>query len=862
MEKGRYVDEFHGGADSIQKAQNKVAHLDGLCMAGGFLLKKWMSNHPDVLENIPPDRKITSHSISFNEGETVHVLGLSWNALTDSFEFTFELPTLTTITKRTVMSTIAKFFDPMGFLSPVTIVGKIFVQELWSIKLDWDDPLPKKLIQNWIDFVNSLHNTPKFEFPRWIGWTANSLIEIHGYCDASQQAMAAVVFARVTSSEGKVTVCFVASKTKVAPLKRLTIPRLELTAAVLLVKLVSHILKVMDIGNIPVVLRTDSEITLIWIKGHPSKWKEFVQNRVNFIQTTLPQAEWKFISGKENPADLATRGITPQQLLNSRSWWIGPHWLTQHPSTWPDEAYSLASDENLEERPVRVATTIELKSPKIWDLIEKYSDLTKLLRITARCKRVVRRFQGKRESSFNHPLTVTELTEARLFWIRMVQQTYFSQELGILASGKDLPRSNALLKLTPQLDSNGLLRVGGRLERSFLSESAKHPYILPKDSILSSLVIADAHARTFHGGVQDTLSFIRNNYWIIGGRIVVRSFILKCVVCTRFRQERAHQIMGQLPTERLNPSRPFEHSGVDYAGPFTTKTWKSRNAKTYKTYIALFVCYSTSAIHLELVTDYTTEAFLAAYKRFTSRRGICSTLASDCGTNFKGADTELRKLFLASSKESEELAKLLARDGTQWKFNPPAAPHFGGKWEAGVKSVKTHLNKVVGDQLLTYEEMNTLLIQIEAVLNSRPLSPQSDDPTDTSALTPGHFLIGQALTTIPEPSLDGVKISHLSRWQLLRKMLEDFWKQWSRDCLQRYLAVYKWNNAVPSIKKGSLVLVVDERYPPAKWPLGRVVKTHPGQDGHTRVVTVRTQISELQRLITKLCPLPIDTETL
>ncbi|XP_077275851.1 uncharacterized protein LOC143904791 [Temnothorax americanus] len=272
MEKSRYVDKFHGGADSIQKTQNKVAHLNQLYMAGGFLLKKWMSNHLDVLEHIPPDRKITSHSISFNEGETVYVLGLSWNALTDSFKFTFELPTSRTITKRTVMSTIAKFFDPMSFLSPVTIVGKIFVEELWSIKLEWDDPLPEKLIKKWRDFVNNLHNTPKFEFPKWIGWTASSLIKIYGYCDASQQAMAAIVFARVTSSKGKVIVCFIASKTKVASLKKLTIPRLELTAAVLLVKLVSHIIKVMDLGNIiPVFLRTDSEITLIWIKGHPSK---------------------------------------------------------------------------------------------------------------------------------------------------------------------------------------------------------------------------------------------------------------------------------------------------------------------------------------------------------------------------------------------------------------------------------------------------------------------------------------------------------------------------------------------------------------------------------------------------------------
>ncbi|XP_071580104.1 uncharacterized protein [Temnothorax nylanderi] len=206
--------------------------------------------------------------------------------------------------------------------------------------------------------------------------------------------------------------------------------------------------------------------------------------------------------------------------------------------------------------------------------------------------------------------------------------------------------------------------------------------------------------------------------------------------------------MGQLPAERITPSRPFEHTGVDYAGPFTIKTWRGRNAKTYKAYIALFVCFSTSAIHLELVADYTTEAFIAAYKRFTSRRGICSTLSSDCGTNLKGADAELRRLFLASLHKSGDLAKLLAKDGTQWNFNPPAAPHFGGKWEAGVKSVKLHLKRIVGDQLLTFEEMNTLLIQIEAVLNSRPISPQSDDPNDISALTPGHFLVGQPLTTV------------------------------------------------------------------------------------------------------------------
>ncbi|XP_043467015.1 uncharacterized protein LOC122501539 [Leptopilina heterotoma] len=232
--------------------------------------------------------------------------------------------------------------------------------------------------------------------------------------------------------------------------------------------------------------------------------------------------------------------------------------------------------------------------------------------------------------------------------------------------------------------------------------------------------------------------------------------------------------MDQIPTERVTPSRPFLHSGVDYAGPLLLKTWKGRAARPYKAYIALFICEATAAIHLEQVTDYSSDAFIAAYKRFTARRGICSTLRSDCGTTLTGADKELRNLFSSASKELAALSSLLAKDGTQWSFNPPAAPHFEGLSEAGVRSVKHHLRRVIGDHLLTYEEMNTFLLQTEAVLNSRPLSALTEDAEDFNALTPGHFLIGGPLTTIPEPNLENIMTARLSRWQLLRQMLDSF----------------------------------------------------------------------------------------
>jgi len=207
------------------------------------------------------------------------------------------------------------------------------------------------------------------------------------------------------------------------------------------------------------------------------------------------------------------------------------------------------------------------------------------------------------------------------------------------------------------------------------------------------------------------------------------------------------------------------------------------------------------------------------------------------------------------------MAALLAKDGTQWKFNPPSAPHFGGKWEAGVKSVKYHLKRVVGETILTYEEMNTFLIQIEAILNSRPVTPISDDPDDLNVLTPGHFLIGNPLTAVPEPSLENIRHSRLSRWQLLRQMIDNFWTKWSREYLQKFQAINKWNKPIDSIKEGAMVLVMDERYPPTKWPLGRIIKTHPGEDGRVRVVTIRTQATTLKRPIVKICPLPIQTDT-
>ncbi|XP_074105832.1 uncharacterized protein LOC141531748 [Cotesia typhae] len=363
-----------------------------------------------------------------------------------------------------------------------------------------------------------------------------------------------------------------------------------------------------------------------------------------------------------------------------------------------------------------------------------------------------------------------------------------------------------------------------------------------------------------HGGTQLTLAYTRQRYWIIGGRQPVRTQILKCLKCARHRGIRAQQLMGQLPARNVTPGSAFAHTGVDCAGPVQIKTTNIRGSRTYKGWICVFVCLASSTVHLELVSNYSSSGFIAALHRFTSRRGLCTALYSDCGTTFQGACAELKRLFTQGTQESSEIFDALTVNEIIWHFNPPAAPHMGGKWEAAVKSMKHHLTRTIGESSFTFEEFTTLLLQVEAILNSRPLEPLSQDPQDLSALTPGHLLIGRALNAIPEPSLLELNSARLSRWQFIQQPIQCFWKHWSNSYIQRHLAQTKWHRAYNNITIGSLVLLTDERTPPTRWPLARVTAVHPGNDKLIRVATIETVNGTLTRPITKLAVLPLAPE--
>ena len=404
--------------------------------------------------------------------------------------------------------------------------------------------------------------------------------------------------------------------------------------------------------------------------------------------------------------------------------------------------------------------------------------------------------------------------------------------------------------------------MGGRLQTAVLDYDQKHQVILPSKCHLSELVVQHEHLRLLHGGTQLMHSSLRQRFWITTGRTLCRKVTRSCIKCFTMQAASASQLMGNLSSLRVNPARPFLNCAVDYGGPFLIRQGGRRSKTKVKCYAALFICLVTRAIHIELVSDLTTESFMAALRRFMARRGRSHNIYSDNATCFKGAYNtlcELRKM-LNSDDLQQRINYFMTTEGVHWHFIPSDSPHFGGLWEAGIKSMKHHMRQVIGNACLSFEEMFTILIQIEACLNSCPLCQISSDPKDPQALTPSHFLIGGPLMALPDTDYSSVPMNKLSRWQLMQRCTQHLWKEWSRDYLHQLQQRHKWSTQSRNIQRGTVVLVKDDHTVPLHWKLGVIEDVHYGRDDLVRVADVRIQSGIFRIAIHKLCLLPVDAE--
>ncbi|XP_024867060.1 uncharacterized protein LOC112451591 [Temnothorax curvispinosus] len=678
------------------------------------------------------------------------------------------------------------------FNASMIVTAKILMQELWIASLDWDDELQSDVSEKWNDYCRRLPELEAISISRWNHLTSRETeCELHGFADASTRAYAAVVYLRTVTSEGEFKCTTYAW--------------------------------------------TDSSVVLAWLKQHLSEWPTFVANRVATVHR-LQDVSWRHVPSAQNPADCASRGLTATELCTHPLWWQGPSWLKSSEAKWPRTPPTPPKSKLVEASQVSVKTHVAVDTILHWELYTEISTWNRLVRVTAYCMRFVGRCQ-RRNNATELRLSGDEIRNAQVFWINNIQHQHFNNEIQAIRKGKLLPRNSPLRNLTPFVDGKGTLRVGGRLEQANLPFEEKHPAILPKHRV-STLIVEDAHLRCLHGG----------------HRPLVRNIINKCVPCVRERAKVPSQLMGNLPAARSTQYRAFLHTGLDYAGPFLVKTSKGRGHKSHKAYLALFVCTSTRAIHLELVSHYSSDAFLAAYRRFIARRGLPSDVYSDNGTTFQGAEKELQAAF-KNAVNDPNLGNLIATDSTNWHFIPPGAPHIMGSWR--------EMRKTSSETSFWCPHAHVREIQhphysgggvIELAANwAEPNGPMRVRSTHTRTFPRRSSINQRTRTVVPSPkrksSLE-VEIGTANARKLLETLVH--------RVLPLATGPNKMEKTQQNIAVGNIVLIRNNLAPPNKWMLGRIVETHPGQDSRVRVVTVRTAKTQLKRPITQICLLPVD----
>ncbi|PFX24881.1 hypothetical protein AWC38_SpisGene10528 [Stylophora pistillata] len=733
-----YVDDGLKSVSSVDDAVQLVKSAKHMCKRGGFRLHKFVSNNKEVIRKIPES----------DRADGVKELDLDLDSL--PLERALGVHCEAPCTRRGILSTVSSVFDPLGFVAPLLLDGKSILHELCRHEVGWDDPIPDDIKVKWENWRADLLQVQRFSIPRCykpenFGRVVN--VQLHHFSDASVKGYGQCSYLRLVDENQRIHCAFVMGKSRVAPLKPVTIPRLELTTAVCSVRISEQLRRELEYHIDQEYFWTDSKVVLGYIRNESRRFHVFVSNRVQDIQDNTSVDQWRYIESKQNPADEASRGMKAQEILDSR-WITGPPFIWEKETQWPTSN----EDHNLHD------SDPEVKAKRAVALCRRYVGFL---------KEHVHKKHGNNEEL--QEVKVEDLESAERAIIRAVQLKAFKEEIATLRNMKQentdkesrvftrqrktsMKTGSSLYKLDPFVDVNRILRVGGRLRRATLVDDIKFPIILPRDSHVTHLVAKHYHQCIHHQGKGMTLNEIRSNgFWILRGSSIVTNLISSCVKCQKLRGSVQEQRMSDLPEDRLESTPPFTYCAVHYFGPFAVKNGHTE----LKRYGVLFTCLASRAIHLEIANSLETDSFLNALRRFISRRGPICQLRSDQGTNFVGARKELTQAL--AEMDQEKLKTTLLEEQCDWfsfKMNVPAASHMGGAWERQIRSVCNVLSSLFQDngKQLDDESLRTLMCEAEAIVNSRPLTVnQLADPDSPSPLTPNHLLTMKSKVVFAPP---------------------------------------------------------------------------------------------------------------
>ena len=856
-----YMDDYLESSPTAEEAAQKAKDLVKMLSIGGFKLTKFVSNDPKILSQIEPDSENQSNDGKQlpTQDESSHVLGLKWNHNSDTLVVSRGTTpdTKQTVTQRVVLSLVSAVYDPIGLVAPYTVKARLLLKDIWRLSgQKWDDVLPDDIVTKFTDWSSELGSLSEIVIPRSYFPRNVERLELHMFGDSSQDVFSAVAFLRgkMVSKHGSSTeLAFVFGKARVAPMKALTIPKLELQAALLSARLRNDIQQALTLEIEKIFMWTDSTTVLQWLHSL-EKQPVFVANRVAEILELTTVDEWFYVQSADNPADAGTRGLSSKALLES-CWLKGPSFLRT--TEWPfkpcenfrsklkqaklDLSDELATESStlLSAHQTAIAKTFE------W---QKYCSYEKLLRIAAYMLRLSSKSSLYKTSTaaITDPAEL-ENAEQHLFY--MVQTESFPMEKSNLLKSSALSSRSKIAQFSPFIGPSGLVRASGRTKQLQIATfDVKHPIILDARHPLIRLLLEHLHARHCHQGVDYLRALVQQRFAVVKLRTALRTIVSRCVICRKRRAETLNPIMADLPRERLAfKEPPFSNTGVDYFGPFFVSVKRS----TEKRWGFLFTCLTTRAVHFEVVPSMDTSSCVMGIERFCARRGIPFVLWSDNGTNFVASEKEL--LMNIKNWNQQVLGETLVKKGIKWKFNPPSAPHHGGVWERVVRSFKHVFYAVLGNRRLTDEILMTTFCLVEQCLNARPITPASTDPADLDALTPNHFLLGTASSTLPTHF--HAEIDHRKRYVRAQAYSDAIWNRWLKEYVPNLNHRSKWcKSSNRDLKTGDLVWIVEPTAPRGHYPLARVVKLNFGTDAVARSAEVKTSTGNLVRPVVKLAP--------
>ena len=904
-----YMDDVADSRPDEEQALKLVQQLIRLFEHCGMTVQKFYSNSELVCKNTDQNRLAktiqfdeATHDVVYNVGR---VLGMSYSVPDDCLTYankfknvkewvkgkvdiTLDLNSEDNIeetpkekgwTKRKLTQVSASVFDPLGLIAPFLVRSRVIIQEVWKLKIDWDEKLPESICIPWQEWLEQFAEIPDIKITRWTGLKAKGTpYQIHTFCDASEDGVCAAVYIRVKTGN-EITTNLLAAKSRVSPLKAESISRAELVACVIAIRLCSAVKETYPAAIEDTFFWTDSEVCLRWINTPAKSFKAFVAHRIGEIQTHTEPRQWLHVPGVENPADIGTRTILASELKVSQVWWEGPAYLRLDVTHWP-KTKIVQELESKELKQTIFLTTEHLKKaeldrfellhPKHFSVSKFGNGLNQCLIKWGHVLRAKRLFQTKREDRpLARPLLLrmADLQDAKTFLVKQSQLEFYAEEIGLMS--KNLQplaeiRGNhhsPILQFNPYLDPSGVLRSRSRLTNiPGLSFAVAHPIILHRRADYTRLVVEAAHVEQEHPvGIQAMKAAIRNIYAIIGMGSLCKQVQFRCTECRKLKATTESQLMAPLPERRIGHKlKPFDNVGLDFAGPFDIKMGRGKTRK--KVYVLVLTCMVIRGVHLEATGGMDTVHVINAISRFVDVRGVPATITSDNQTSFRKADKEITEWFKNVDWVAVQSATGLGfrpnSDGIDWHFNPPNASHFGGIFEIIVKALKRALKVIIGRCDLDEEAFRTTVSKVAFMLNNRPIQP-SGSIHDLEPLTPNHFIFSDLANSVFPPDFPEDARTSLDRKLKLQVQVQKFvWKRFFQEIVPMLGPRQKWSQEKETLSVDDVVIELDENQPRGVWRLMRVSKIFPSQDGLVRKVEVMsTGNKAYMRPISKLIPI-------